>query len=126
MKDFAVEILLKEKLHTVIMVAVQGLQNVLISIEERLRALDTLYSPRYTPRWEVSIEQQSRRMETMESRLRRVETLLELRLDKLSEVLSLYEVLLSDKTVIILVINGTSFYIAVHKVLKYPLLMYFL
>lgn len=92
MKDFAVEILLKEKLHTVIMVyyvAVQGLQNVLISIEERLRALDTLYSPRYTPRWEVSIEQQSRRMETMESRLRRVETLLELRLDKLSEVLSL-------------------------------------
>ncbi|XP_069674236.1 putative leucine-rich repeat-containing protein DDB_G0290503 isoform X2 [Periplaneta americana] len=69
-------------------VSQQGLQNVLISIEERLRALDTLYSPRYTPRWEVSIEQQSRRMETMESRLGRLETLLELRLDKLSESMS--------------------------------------
>ena len=64
----------------------QTLQTVLMSIEERLRALDTLYSPRFTPRWEMSIEQQSRRMETIESRLGRLETLLELRLDKLSEV----------------------------------------
>jgi hypothetical protein len=64
----------------------QTLQTVLMSIEERLRALDTLYSPRLTPRWEISIEQQSRRMETIESRLGRLETLLELRLDKLSEV----------------------------------------
>lgn len=68
----------------------QSLQTVLISIEERLRALDTLYSPRYTPRWEISIEQQSRRMETIESRLGRLETLLELRLDKLSEVIWLF------------------------------------
>ncbi|XP_021932424.1 uncharacterized protein LOC110835983 isoform X2 [Zootermopsis nevadensis] len=66
----------------------QSLQTVLISIEERLRALDTLYSPRYTPRWEISIEQQSRRMETIESRLGRLETLLEIRLDKLSESIS--------------------------------------
>ncbi|PSN41261.1 hypothetical protein C0J52_14349, partial [Blattella germanica] len=64
----------------------QSLQTVLISIDERLRALDTIYSPRYTPRWEVSLEQQSRRMETIESRLSRLETLLELRLDKLSEL----------------------------------------
>jgi hypothetical protein len=64
----------------------QTLQTVLMSIEERLRALDTLYSPRLTPRWEISIEQQSRRLETIESRLGRLETLLELRLDKLSEV----------------------------------------
>jgi len=64
----------------------QTLQTVLMSIEERLRALDTLYSPRLTPRWEISIEQQSRRMETIESRLGRLETLLELRLDKLAEV----------------------------------------
>ncbi|XP_023704622.1 uncharacterized protein LOC111862963 isoform X3 [Cryptotermes secundus] len=66
----------------------QSLHTVLVSIEERLRALDTLYSPRYTPRWEISIEQQSRRMETIESRLGRLETLLELRLDKLSETMS--------------------------------------
>jgi hypothetical protein len=71
-------------------VMLQSLQTVLMSIEERLRALDTLYSPRFIPRWEVSIDQQSRRMETIESRLGRLETLLELRLDKLSEVIWLF------------------------------------
>lgn len=71
-------------------VMLQSLQTVLMSIEERLRALDTLYSPRFIPRWEVNIEQQSRRMETIESRLGRLETLLQLRLDKLSEVIWLF------------------------------------
>ncbi|XP_066991477.2 putative leucine-rich repeat-containing protein DDB_G0290503 isoform X2 [Anabrus simplex] len=66
----------------------QNLQTVLMSIEERLRGLDNLYSARYAPRLDLSMEQQARRLDSMESRLGRLETLLELRLDKISETLS--------------------------------------
>ncbi|XP_049767783.1 uncharacterized protein LOC126101140 [Schistocerca cancellata] len=69
--------------------SLQGVQSVLLSIEERLRSLDaSVYSSRYAPRWEVSLEQQGRRLEAVEARLGRLETLLEIRLDKLAESVS--------------------------------------
>nr|CAD7576098.1 unnamed protein product [Timema californicum] len=65
----------------------QSIQVVLMNIDERLRTLENLYSPRYTTHWEISLEQQARHLDMIESRLGHFEVLLELRLDKLTETI---------------------------------------
>nr|CAD7264983.1 unnamed protein product [Timema shepardi] len=64
-----------------------SIQVVLMNIDERLRTLENLYSPRYTTHWEISLEQQARHLDMIESRLGHFEVLLELRLDKLTETI---------------------------------------
>lgn len=69
--------------------AQQNLPSVLASIEERLRALDALYSARFSPRLDqLAADAHARRLDSIESRIARLETLLELRLDKLTEMMS--------------------------------------
>ena len=59
---------------------------VLISIEERLRALDMLYSTRFAPRWDLNQEHQQRQLENIEAKISRFESMVEMRLDKMNEV----------------------------------------
>lgn len=56
-----------------------------MSIDERLRIIDNMYSMRFA-RLELTAESQTRKLESLESKISRIETLLELRIDKLSEV----------------------------------------
>ena len=65
----------------------KNIEPALLSIAERLRALEHIYSLRFAaPRWELTVESQNRKLEALESKLSRIETLLELKIDKLTEV----------------------------------------
>lgn len=65
----------------------QNLEGVIGSIEERLRALDNNYALRFAaPRWELNMETHNRKLEALETKLARIETILEIRVDKLTEV----------------------------------------
>lgn len=64
-----------------------NIESVIMSIDERLRIIDNMYSMRFA-RLELTAESQTRKLETLESKISRIETLLELRIDKLTEGLS--------------------------------------
>ncbi|KAK6641835.1 hypothetical protein RUM44_013553 [Polyplax serrata] len=67
----------------------KNIEPALLSIAERLRALEHIYSLRFAaPRWELTIESQNRKLESLESKITRIETLLELKIDKLTEGLT--------------------------------------
>ncbi|EEB20066.1 conserved hypothetical protein [Pediculus humanus corporis] len=71
------------------LVSVANIEPALLSIAERLRALEHIYSLRFAaPRWELTVESQNRKLEALESKLSRIETLLELKIDKLTEGLT--------------------------------------
>lgn len=66
----------------------QGIQSILQSIEERLRNLDHIYALRYSTRTDSSTDQFVRRIEMLETKLSRIESLIEVQLEKISENMS--------------------------------------
>ncbi|XP_063914188.1 uncharacterized protein LOC135130682 [Zophobas morio] len=66
----------------------QDLQSILTSIEERLRNLDTIYSIHLSQSFEEKLEQYQRKLESIDTKIIRLETLAMLNLDKISENIS--------------------------------------
>ncbi|XP_044267176.1 uncharacterized protein LOC123012980 isoform X2 [Tribolium madens] len=66
----------------------QDLQSILISIEERLRNLDNIYSMHLSPTLEEKLEQYQRKLESIDTKIIRLESLVMLNLDKISENIS--------------------------------------
>lgn len=74
-------------IHLIIFVF-QNLQTILISLENRLRNLDTIYSMQYSPSIEGKMERFARKLESLDTKIFRLETLISLQLDKISENIS--------------------------------------
>jgi hypothetical protein len=66
----------------------QDLQSILMSIEERLRNLDSIYSMHLSPTLEDKLEQYQRKLESIDTKIIRLESLVMLNLDKISENIS--------------------------------------
>lgn len=66
----------------------QDIHSILQSIEERLRNLDNIYSMNLAPSLEEKLELYQRRLESLDSKIIRLETLMMLNLDKISENIS--------------------------------------
>lgn len=66
----------------------QGIQSILQSIEERLRNLDHIYALRYSTRTDPSTDQFVRRIDMLETKLSRIESLIEVQLEKIAENMS--------------------------------------
>ncbi|XP_066156363.1 uncharacterized protein MCAP_0864-like [Euwallacea fornicatus] len=66
----------------------QNFQSVLISIEDRLRNLDNIYSMQLSDTLEVKLDQYHRKLETLDTKIIRLESLVMLNLDKISENIS--------------------------------------
>ncbi|KAJ8916252.1 hypothetical protein NQ315_016392 [Exocentrus adspersus] len=66
----------------------QNYFTVLTSIEERLRNLDQVYSMQLAQTLEAKLEQYSRRLEALDTKMTRLEALVMLNLDKISENIS--------------------------------------
>ncbi|RZC34953.1 leucine-rich repeat-containing protein, partial [Asbolus verrucosus] len=65
-----------------------NLQTILMSIEERLRNLDNIYSMHLSPTLEDKFEQYQRKLESIDTKILRLESLMMLNLDKISENIS--------------------------------------
>lgn len=59
-----------------------------MSIEERLRNLDSIYSMHLSPTLEDKLEQYQRKLESIDTKIIRLESLVMLNLDKISENIS--------------------------------------
>lgn len=66
----------------------KNLQTILISLESRLRNLDTIYSMQFSPSIESKMEQYARKLEALDTKILRMETMVSLQLDKISENIS--------------------------------------
>ncbi|XP_066259221.1 putative leucine-rich repeat-containing protein DDB_G0290503 [Euwallacea similis] len=66
----------------------QNFQSVLISIEDRLRNLDNIYSMQLSETLKVKLDQYHRKLETLDTKIIRLESLVMLNLDKISENIS--------------------------------------
>lgn len=64
------------------------MQTILVSLESRLRNLDTIYSMQFSPTIEGKMEQYARKLETLDTKILRLEAMVSLQLDKISENIS--------------------------------------
>lgn len=64
------------------------MQTILISLESRLKNLDTIYSMQFSPTIENKMEQYARKLEMLDTKIIRLETMVSLQLDKISENIS--------------------------------------
>lgn len=66
----------------------KNLQSVLISIEERLRNLDSIYKTQYGPTIEGKVEHFGRKLDGLEAKITRLESVVQMEVDKISENMS--------------------------------------
>lgn len=66
----------------------QNFFSILTSIEERLKSLDNIYSMQLSQTLEAKLDQYSRRLEALDTKIIRLEALVMLNLDKISENIS--------------------------------------
>lgn len=66
----------------------QNLQTILLAIEERFQHLDKIYATQYSPSIENKIEQYLKKLEAIDSKINRMEGVITLQLEKISENIS--------------------------------------